>query len=1273
MDSRDQKFDGVETGLSERELRRFVSSIGDLLLVINDDAVITSAVKTAILGYSPAELVGREMTTLVSEERESVFDFDITTPDQLRTAVLETGGTDLTVPFETADGTTLPMTISLQPRQEAGETVCVCQDLSGVVQTTDEDSFAFVNTVPDPIYELDAENRFVRVNDAMIDFLGYDQSELLGRKISEIVPAGTEQSVTQPIPDTLTNDSQQTETVEMAFVTNSGGLILTETNISFRRTEDGRYSGAVGVVRNIRERKRRERNLDHLKQVLTRVFRHNVRNELMVVEAHAEALEAHLDRELQSHTDEILTATNRLLAHSEKARLIEEVVDTTTQQSINLGPVVREIIRTARKKHPEATLTLDIPASWSVTAHPYIDRAIEELIENAVRHAGEDDAVTVDIWVDQEGNSQTLFIEDRSGGLDKEELRILRKGTEQKLAHGSGVGLWLVRWLVEYSAAQLIVHRTDAGTIVGIRFHEQDPQYTLTDADNSPFAHAPAQIRDYSPERFHGETVIGRVETVEALEEIYDGLERTGGQTVLITGEAGVGKTTLVKQFSDRLSESQAGDPLVVEGVCKPGQQPTYYAFREILDSLPTEPTISQLRPDSESTAAASTAELQQRRESLFADIADQFRSVAADRPVVVVIEDLHNADRGTVDLFEHLIEEVGRWSHPMMFVGTYRTGTAENNPRVPEITEKIADTGRGTILELESLDAADVKTLLTALLDIDQIPDSFVQEFYDHTGGTPLFVTELAHHLLEEAGPIQSAEDLPADLRELSVPETVEQAVADRITALPDDVQDVLSTGAILGIEFSFDVLREAIDRSVDSLIACVNTLVDRKIWTRSAGQIEFLHGVVREETLAAIEQRERERIHRRVADAIETVYADNTTEHAGELAYHYEQIGAHTTAVALYQQAAERAANAYANQDAIDQYERAISLARTHDAPSESLIELCAAAGDTLRLLGKYDRAREHYQTALDHSRTTGDCPDEAAILNNIGHTYFYIGEFDEAREYYQRSLETAAQLGEETQKIDRLTNLGVIAARKGAYDSARAHYEEALEALEEINDPETVAKTYTNLGTVTYKQRDYENAREYLRQATEIYRSLDRQKETAISLHNYGMVEIERDALDHANELLTESLEIKREIGDIHEKAKSMNGLGKLSIRRGESYRAREYLENALELFQEVGAPLGEAETVSLLGELSVEQDEYEQARTQFERGLELFSEIDDHSQQLDTLKSLVDICRETDDEERGHQYYEQATAVFEDAPEPVKKQYEGWLTDLSETLD
>jgi signal transduction histidine kinase len=223
-------------------------------------------------------------------------------------------------------------------------------------------------------------------------------------------------------------------------------------------------------LRDITERRERERELELLKKVLTRVFRHNVRNELTVIQGHAELVRLADDEELTDHGDAIVESAQRLFDHSEKARLIEQVLETDSRDEKNIAREARAAVTSLSWEHSDADIEVDLPEEVSAEAHPQIRNAIEELVENAIIHVPPAESPEITVWLDEGDRTVTLYVEDNAGGLADHELQVLQEGRETDLEHGSGVGLWLVRWLVEASGAELIAYQVDDGTLMGIRF-----------------------------------------------------------------------------------------------------------------------------------------------------------------------------------------------------------------------------------------------------------------------------------------------------------------------------------------------------------------------------------------------------------------------------------------------------------------------------------------------------------------------------------------------------------------------------------------------------------------------------------------------------------------------------------------------------------------------------------------------------------------------------------------------------------------------------------
>ena len=238
---------------------------------------------------------------------------------------------------------------------------------------------------------------------------------------------------------------------------------------------DGAWEwGTVVVLRDVTSLKRREEELALLKQVFSRILRHNLRNELTVMQGYAEAASKRSDGELERYVQHVLDSSHNLLRYSEKANRIESAVDDTNRYDLDLASVVSEAVASATAETPDVSVETRVPAAVSVVAHHELPAAIQELIDNTITHAPPGDTPRIDIHADVTDSGVLLVVEDESGGLDEYEIEMLEQGTEQALEHGSGVGLWLVRFVVEWSRGELNLENTGTGTRATIKLERAD-------------------------------------------------------------------------------------------------------------------------------------------------------------------------------------------------------------------------------------------------------------------------------------------------------------------------------------------------------------------------------------------------------------------------------------------------------------------------------------------------------------------------------------------------------------------------------------------------------------------------------------------------------------------------------------------------------------------------------------------------------------------------------------------------------------------------------
>jgi signal transduction histidine kinase len=208
-------------------------------------------------------------------------------------------------------------------------------------------------------------------------------------------------------------------------------------------------------------------------KVLHRVLRHNLRNSLNIVRGSAKSIDG---PDAADHVNRIVRETNRLLGHSEKAQDIEQILERSTEQHIDLAGRVQQAIDSYGEEFPDAEISIDVRSSVRVTSVVGITRTIEEIIHNSLIHAVSE-TPSVAITVEQVDGFGVMTVEDSNPTISEQDRQVLRGDLEPTaLDHGSGVGLWLVVWTVRQSNGQVRYHALETGgNRIQIRLPAQTP------------------------------------------------------------------------------------------------------------------------------------------------------------------------------------------------------------------------------------------------------------------------------------------------------------------------------------------------------------------------------------------------------------------------------------------------------------------------------------------------------------------------------------------------------------------------------------------------------------------------------------------------------------------------------------------------------------------------------------------------------------------------------------------------------------------------------
>jgi class 3 adenylate cyclase/tetratricopeptide (TPR) repeat protein len=451
------------------------------------------------------------------------------------------------------------------------------------------------------------------------------------------------------------------------------------------------------------------------------------------------------------------------------------------------------------------------------------------------------------------------------------------------------------------------------------------------------------------------------------------------------------------------------------------------------------------------------------RSEELFGAWRTFFERLAATSPVVMVFEDLHWADLGTLDFIDHLLD----WSRglPIYVVTLAR----------PELLEQRPGWGAGkrdfTSLSLDPLPEPAMRQLLAGL--VPDLPEPAVRAIVARADGIPLYAVETVRMLLGE-GRLElrdGAYHPVGDMVSLSVPETLTALISARLDALDPDDRALVQDAAVLGLSFTLAALAAVTDREVAELEPRLRTLVRRELFRldndpRSAerGQFIFVQALIREVAYNTLARRDRKTRHLAAARYFEGAGGD---ELAAALAAHY--LAAHANAPAgpeadaLAAQArlaltgaAERAAALGANDQAAALLEQALTV--TSDLADEAALH--QRAGEAAMAGGRYEAAEGHLQRAIDIHRAAGDRATTARVVGQLGLVLTRARQNERALEVLEAGATEFEDLYPAPAVLSLLGYLAGACSRMGQDRRALELSERVLEPAELADETETVA---------------------------------------------------------------------------------------------------------------------------------------------------------------------------------------------------------------------
>ncbi len=704
--------------------------------------------------------------------------------------------------------------------------------------------------------------------------------------------------------------------------------------------------------------------------------------------------------------------------------------------------------------------------------------------------------------------------------------------------------------------------------------------------------------------------LVGRERERDSLRAALETSINGRGRLVLVSGEAGIGKTTLVGDLAWQASERGI---LVLSGSCydlatTPPFGPWLDAFNRYqpLDEMPILPPFPH--ESDEPHAAVSQSDF-------FRQIQTFLESLSSNIPLLLILEDLHWADPSSLDLLRHIARGIDHAR--LLLIATWRVDELDRRHQLYRLVPTLVRESGGTRIDLHRLDEDSQRTLIDARYQLSTAERHRLAAYvHQHAEGNPFFMSELLR-TLEEEGLLSSAGSGAwrlGDLAMAPVPELVRQVIDARVARLGADAERLLTIAAVIGHDVPLDLWRSMAD--VDDVVfeSVVQRVTDARLLQQEPPNgYRFSHALVRESIYDGVVLPVRQAMHRSVAEWL----AERPNVDPDAVADHFSR-AVDSRAAAWLLRAGENARRRFAARVAIERFTLALSNAGLDD---RGRIQAYLQRGETFETLGEYTAAIADLDQAASLARAAADRRLEWQALLDLGAAWS-PSNYEETGSHYHQALELARTSDDRNLLAISLNRLGNWHFNVLQLADAIEMHQEALAMLERGASMLQMAQTHDFLAMTYWCNGDCVQGSIHWSAAVRLVEQHGNRQQLASVLNNsiaVAQVDFPIVAVDSAEDGLarvTRALQIAREIEWRAGEVFAQVNIGRFQMLQGQIGLALENLRAAIALAEAIGhrewAVAGwwnMSLTLAAVGQ-------FDRARESLERGLALARETRSH---------------------------------------------------------
>jgi class 3 adenylate cyclase/predicted ATPase len=562
------------------------------------------------------------------------------------------------------------------------------------------------------------------------------------------------------------------------------------------------------------------------------------------------------------------------------------------------------------------------------------------------------------------------------------------------------------------------------------------------------------------------------------------------------------------------------------------------------------------------------------------------FTDITRDQIGVIFLEDIHWADRGSLDFFDHLMKV--KPDLPLLIIGLTRSTLFEERP----------DWGTGPIqtlrLDLLPLSEDSCRRLVQEILQkVHVIPPALIELIVTKAEGSPFYVEELIKVLIDKGIIIRGAEQWQVEMErfaDLKVPDTLTGLLQARLDSLNLSVRETLQQASVVGRIFWMSVVDRM--RNPESQIAQVSLPITDRLGTLRAKELIFeyedrastktsefifknaiLHNVTYESVLLRL----RPIYHLQAAQGLIEVGGERVNEFAGRVGEHYEEAGELLKAATWYASAGKQAQSTYEVDAAVRYFDKALEfLTEIEDSGQVPLqLEIYSRLGEVLNWQARYTDAADKYNAMLNIATLHEDKIAQSQALQGLAMSLSYRGDHRAALDSAVHAESLVRDIDARTELVKALWVQGFARYRLGESRAALSLGEQAVAIATESNNPNELGRSLNLLGAAHYALGQYGQAESYWENALKIFQELGNRQQGMVMLNNLGGIADARGDHDMAFQRYHSALDIAREIGNRDGEILFLTNRGGEQVALGNYGAAEADLRQAIQLVGTTGS--------------------------------------------------------------------------------------------------